>query len=86
MGIIGWPELIVILVIIIFVFGASRIKGISRALGESISEFKKATSEKPKETEEEDAIINAAKKMGINTEGKTQKQILAEMSEKAENA
>jgi sec-independent protein translocase protein TatA len=82
---LGWPELIIILVIILFIFGASRIKGITRALGEAISEFKRATQEKPKE-EVDDDIISAAKKMGINTEGKTQKQILDEMSQKAENA
>jgi sec-independent protein translocase protein TatA len=72
-------------VIIIFLFGASRIKGITRALGESIGEFKRATQEKPKE-EVEDDIIRTAKKMGINTEGKTRKQILDEMSQKAEKA
>ena len=46
---LGWPEVVIILVIIIFLFGASRIKGVSIALGESIAEFKSATQEKPKE-------------------------------------
>ncbi len=80
---LGWPEVVIILVIIIFLFGASRIKGVSIALGESIAEFKSATQEKPKE---DDHIISATKKMGINIEGKPQKQILDEMSEKTENA
>jgi len=72
-------------VIIIFLFGASRIKGITKALGESIGEFKRASQEKPEE-EVDDDIINAAKKMGINTKGKTRKQILDEMSQKTEKA
>ncbi len=42
---IGVPELLVILVILIVVFGASRIAGIGGALGSSIREFKKAVRE-----------------------------------------
>lgn len=80
MALIGWPELIIILVIIIFIFGASRIKQLAKALGESVRELKKGTSGP---TEEEKVIIDAAKKMGIKTEGKTVKQIADEMAEKA---
>jgi sec-independent protein translocase protein TatA len=36
------PELLIILVIIIVLFGATRLTGVGRALGGSISEFKKA--------------------------------------------
>ena len=39
---LGWPELLIILVIVIAVFGASRLSGIGSALGGSIREFKKA--------------------------------------------
>lgn len=39
---LGVPELLIILVIIIAVFGASRLAGIGGALGGSIREFKKA--------------------------------------------
>jgi len=38
----GMGELIVILLIILLLFGASRLPGIARALGKSIKEFKKA--------------------------------------------
>jgi len=81
----GLPELIVILFIIILIFGAGRIKDLAKALGESVREFKKASSEPPKskEEEEKEAIIDAARKMGIETEGKSVKQILDEMSKKA---
>jgi sec-independent protein translocase protein TatA len=39
---LGWAELLVILLIVIAIFGASRIAGIGSALGGSIREFKKA--------------------------------------------
>jgi sec-independent protein translocase protein TatA len=85
MAFIGWPELILILAIVLLLFGATRIKGLAKAVGESVQEFKKATSESPKTRKEEEnaAIIDAAKKMGIETEGKSVEQILGEMNQKA---
>jgi sec-independent protein translocase protein TatA len=54
---IGMPELIIILLIVIVLFGANRLKGIGASLGSSIREFKKAVrddepvAEKPKSDE-----------------------------------
>ena len=42
----GMPELIIILVIVLVVFGAGRLPEIGGALGESIRNFKKASSGK----------------------------------------
>jgi sec-independent protein translocase protein TatA len=42
----GMPELIVVLVIVLVVFGASRLPEIGGALGKSIRNFKKASSGK----------------------------------------
>jgi sec-independent protein translocase protein TatA len=39
---LGVPELLIILVIVVLLFGASRISGVASALGGSIREFKKA--------------------------------------------
>ncbi len=39
---IGWPELIIILVIVMAVFGVGRLTGIGGALGKSIREFRKS--------------------------------------------
>jgi len=79
---LGWPELIIILAILLLLFGGSRLKGLAKGLGESMREFKKASSGEPeKKKEEEEAIIEAAKKMGIKTEGRNTTQILREMNE-----
>lgn len=42
MGDIGAPELIIILVIVIILFGPGRLQGAGKALGESISGFRRA--------------------------------------------
>jgi len=57
---IGMPELLVILVIILVIFGAGKLPQIGEGLGKGIRNFKKATKEKdqdeidvtPKKTEE----------------------------------
>lgn len=52
---LGAPELLIILVIVLLVFGASRLRGLGGALGGSIREFKQAVSDdetaKTKKTE-----------------------------------
>jgi len=56
----GMPELIIILVIVLVVFGAGRLPEIGGALGKSIRNFKKASDGKdeieitPKKDEEND--------------------------------
>lgn len=78
---LGWPELVLVIVILLFIFGASRLKDISKALGDSVREFRKASSEPvPDEKEKDKAILETAKKMGIETEGKSVKQVLDEMN------
>jgi sec-independent protein translocase protein TatA len=42
----GMPELIVILVVVLMVFGANRLPEIGGAIGKSIKNFKKASSGK----------------------------------------
>lgn len=40
-GGLGWPELLVVLAILLLVFGAAKLPKLSRSAGESISQFKK---------------------------------------------
>nr|WP_092069876.1 twin-arginine translocase TatA/TatE family subunit [Dendrosporobacter quercicolus] len=46
---IGMPELILILIIALVVFGPAKLPEIGKALGRSLQEFKRATSEVTKE-------------------------------------
>jgi sec-independent protein translocase protein TatA len=45
MGPIGIPELLVILLIIVLIFGASRLPELGKGLGKGIRNFKEATRE-----------------------------------------
>ena len=49
MGRIGMPELIIILVIVVMIFGANRIPEIFRGLGKGIKNFKDATRDDRKD-------------------------------------
>lgn len=42
---LGMPELIIILVIVVVLFGATRLPEIGKGIGSAIRNFKKATSE-----------------------------------------
>lgn len=43
------PELLVILVIVLLVFGAGRVKGVMSGLGQGINEFRKGVRGDPEE-------------------------------------
>lgn len=45
---LGVSELIIVLVIVVLLFGASKLPEIGRGVGEAIKNFKKSTSESPK--------------------------------------
>jgi sec-independent protein translocase protein TatA len=53
MGSIGFPELVVIFVIALIVFGPRRLPEIGKALGQGINEFKRASKDLQNRLEEE---------------------------------
>jgi len=55
---LGMPELLVILVIALVIFGGSRLPQLGEGLGKAIRGFKKGISDSPDETAKEDKDNN----------------------------
>jgi sec-independent protein translocase protein TatA len=53
LGGIGFPEIIIALIVIFLLFGAKRIPGIFRAVGESIKNFKHSLNDKNQQQDKE---------------------------------
>lgn len=49
---LGTTELVVILVIVLLLFGSTRLPGLAKGMGESIRNFKKAVSDDKDDVEE----------------------------------
>jgi sec-independent protein translocase protein TatA len=45
MGSIGAPELIIVLLVVLFLFGSTKLPKLARSIGEASKEFKKGVSE-----------------------------------------
>ena len=80
-GSIGMPELIIIFVIALIIFGPRKLPELGRSLGKSLAEFKKASNEL-KNTLEEEIRIEEAK----DTETKRENQAKAAATATAEPA
>jgi sec-independent protein translocase protein TatA len=71
--------------VIIFLFGANKIPGLARALGQARREFDNAAkgiTTTNATIDSDDPLILAAQKEGIDTVGKTREQIASEISSK----
>ncbi len=91
----GPMEIALVVVVIIVLFGASKIPELARSLGKATGEFKKGQKEIERElTEVEKSIKETpaenksskikqmARDLGISTEGKTEEQLLEEIQKK----
>ena len=52
MGSFGWPEILIILVIVVLIFGVGKIADVGPALGKAISGFRDAVQEPDKKEDE----------------------------------
>ena len=59
---LGNGELIIILVILLLMFGATKLPQLAKGLGKSVKEFKKASAESDDDEEEEEAAAPPPKK------------------------
>ena len=51
---LGWPELVIILVVVVVLFGASRLPVIARAIGSSAKEFRRGMADGEGETADDE--------------------------------
>jgi len=58
---ISGPEIIVILLIVVMLFGAKKIPELAQGLGKGMKEFKKATEDIKKEIKDETEIVDNLK-------------------------
>ena len=86
----GPSELIIILFIILLLFGGKKLPELARSMGSAVREYTDATREpakyvkakvKDKDDEDRDAILEAAKKLGIETEGRSVSEIAQDIVE-----
>ena len=59
---LGLPEILLILVIALLIFGAAKLPEIGRALGKALSEFKKGTQEFAEDMTKKDDTQNTDQK------------------------
>ena len=81
---VGTSELFIIFFIILLLFGGKKLPELARSMGTAVREYSSATKEpekyiegqtKTKEDEDKEAILSAAKKLGIETEGRSINEI-----------
>lgn len=76
-GSIGMPELIIIFVIALIIFGPRKLPELGRSLGKSLAEFKKASNEL-KNTLEEEIRIEEAKEAEVKKETQPKSDVTSE--------
>lgn len=86
---LGTPELVVILLAILLLFGASAIPKLARSIGKAQGEFQKARGEFEKEVEagrkdgaSEEQIRRTARDLGIEESGMSLDDVKAAINEK----
>ena len=47
----GWPELLIVLLLVVLIFGSTRLPQLARSIGEAIREFRQNLSGEKAETE-----------------------------------
>jgi len=99
MAMIGTQEILLIFVVIVLLFGATKLPELARSMGRSMGEFKRGqfevekelnTMKSPAATPNYEVALtrtqSMAKKMGIEITGKSDDQLLAEIEKKLDKS
>ena len=68
---IGWPEIVVIMLVVLLLFGSKRIPELARALGKASHEFKKAKENIMREGED---LVNEAERTAAAEDAAAEKK------------
>jgi sec-independent protein translocase protein TatA len=75
--------IILIAVVILLIWGPSKLPALARGIGQALHEFRRASQGlATNEDEEYRKLLDVARSLGISTEGKTKEQILEEVNQK----
>ena len=66
---VGGPELIILLVIVLLLFGAKRIPELARGLGSGVREFRQGIQGKSDEEKKDEELADGTDKAGEDKEG-----------------
>lgn len=92
---IGQFELVAVLFIVLLLFGGKKLPELARSMGSAVREYTTASKEpvkyveektKTKEDQDREAILEAAKKMGIETEGRSISEIAQDLVKATEKS
>ncbi len=61
---LGWQELLIILVIVMLVFGTSKVSGIGKSLGGAIRDFRDSMKSEGPDPDEEKPVEDSPKETG----------------------
>lgn len=92
MAFIGPWEIALIIIVVLIIFGPKKLPELAKSVGNAIRQYKKATeegfieepTEKAPAKDEKVTLLETAKKLGIETEGKTAEEISEEIIKKSQ--
>jgi len=85
MGPIGMPELIIILVIALIIFGPRKLPELGKSLGKSLNEFKRASADL-QNTLEQEIKLEEQKEQAAKTKERVERDRLADVASATDNS